>query len=292
MSDITAGRPSGERVILRSLSRRALAVASSALIGLLGGVVLFTGPASAQAPAVEGSCAWDSDAEQWLVTWTITGDAPAGADSYRLAGLDVGPDGGTVEGIGVTPAGDYPHEADQQLVGTQRLPENATGASLTVRAEWDNLAQAEQSGAVEIPADCDQPSLLSQWSLGCDALTITVHNPTDEPATLTFAPNTGNSVPIEVAGGGSATVEFPPSEGLAVDVLLDGRSIVDPADPIVVTAADLADLECDDEDGGGGGGLPATGTSTLLVVVGALILLGLGTGLYLAARRRRIRFTA
>jgi LPXTG-motif cell wall-anchored protein len=279
-------------VILRSLPWRALAVASSALIGLLGGVVLFTGPAGAQAPAVEGSCAWDSAAEQWLVTWTVTGDAPAGADSYRLATVEATPGGSTVEDIEVTLASDYPHDAGQQLVGRQRLPEGATSASLTVRAEWNNLEQAEQSGEVEIPADCDQPSLLSQWSLECDALIITVHNQTDEPVTLTFAPNAGNSIPIEVAGGGPATVEFPPSEGLAVDVLLDGRSIVDPADPILVTSADLADLECDDEDGGGGGGLPATGTSTLLVVIGALILLALGTGLYLVARRRRIRFTA
>jgi LPXTG-motif cell wall-anchored protein len=282
-------------VILRSLPRRALAVASSVLIGLLGGVSLIHDPATAttQATTVEGSCAWDPDTEEWLVTWTITHDAPAGADSYRLDSVAVTPDGSTVEDIEATPEGTFPLDAGEPLVGLQRLPEGTTVASLTVRAEWDNLQQQEQAGTVEVPTDCGPPELLSQWHLECDALTITIHNPAGEAVTLTFVPNTGNAVPVEVAGGGSATVEFPPSEGLAVDVLLADRSIVDPADPIRVTPEQLASLECDEEDeGGGGGGLPATGTSTLIVVGGALALLALGTGLYLLARRRRIRFTA
>lgn len=47
-----------------------------------------------------------------------------------------------------------------------------------------------------------------------------------------------------------------------------------------------------DCSGGGGGGLPITGTTITLVAGGAVLLLGLGTGVYLIARRRRVTFTA
>jgi LPXTG-motif cell wall-anchored protein len=280
-------------VILRSQPWRALAVASSVLIGILGSAVPVASPATAQTPTVEGSCAWDPDAEEWLVTWTVTSEAPAGASTYRLAGIEATPESRPVEEITTSPEGTFPHGPGEPLVGVQRLPEGTTAASLAVLAEWDTLQQQEQRGEIAIPTECaPPPELANQWALDCDALTITVQNPTDHAVTLTFAPNTGSSVPVEVASGGSATVEFPPSEGLAVDVLLDGQSIVEPTDPIEITAADLAELECDEEVEGGGGGLPATGTSTLIVVIGALALLAIGTVLYLVARRRRIRFTA
>jgi LPXTG-motif cell wall-anchored protein len=280
---------------LRSLHRRALAVASSALLGLAGGAALIAGPAAAQASAVAGSCAWDPDTSQWVVTWTVTTDAPADADSYRLTSVEVTPDGSTLEGIEATPdAAGFPYDERQPLVGEQRLPEGSTAASLAVRAEWDGGQQDPQGqrGDVDIPADCGQPELLSVWSLDCDSLTITINNATDAAATVMVAPDAGEPVPVEVAGGGSGTVEFPPSAGLSVDVLLDGVSIVDPADPIAVSSGELAALECAEDDDGGGGGLPATGISAIIVAGGALALLSLGAGLYLVARRRRIRFTA
>jgi hypothetical protein len=290
------GAPPENRVNrLRSLPRRVLAIASGALLGLLAGAVVLTGPAGAHTSTVAGSCTWDADTAEWVVTWTITSDAPAEVNTFRLVSVEVTPPGSAVAGIEPTSqAGDFPHDAHQPLIGEQRLPEGATSASLTVQAEWDNGQQDGQPrrGEVQIPADCGLPDLLSQWSLDCDSVTITVHNPTAEAATVTFVPNTGNPVPVEVAGGGSATVEFPPSPGLSVDVLLAGESIVDPAKPIEVSAEQLAALECDEEDQGGGGGLPVTGTSTLIVAGGALALLALGAGLYLIARRRRIRFTA
>jgi LPXTG-motif cell wall-anchored protein len=278
----------------RSLPRRALAVASSALLGLLGGAVLLAGPADAHTSTVAGSCAWDAQAAEWVVTWTVTGDAPDEVDAFRLLSVEATPPESAVTGIVPTPESEgFPHDAHEPLVGEQRLPEGASAASLAVRAEWDNGQQDGEArgGEVQIPADCEQPDLLSQWSLDCDSVTITVQNSSEAVATVTFIPNTGNAVPVEVAGGGSATVEFPPSPGLSVDVQVGGESIVDPANPIEVSAEQMNALECE-EEGGGGGGLPATGTSTLIVAAGALALLALGAGLYLIARRRRIRFTA
>jgi LPXTG-motif cell wall-anchored protein len=280
---------------LRSLPRRVLAVASSALLGLLGGAVLLTGPVAAHTSTVEGSCTWDADAAEWVVTWTVTSDAPADVDAYRLVSVEATPPGSAVTGIEPTAeSGVFPHDAQQPLVGEQRLPEGTTAASLAVLAEWDNGQQDDEArrGELSIPAGCAQPDLLSQWSLGCDSVTITITNPTDEAATVTFVPSTGNAVPVEIAGGGSVTVEFPPTPGLSVDVLVGDESIVDPDEPIEVSAEQVNALECDEDDDGGGGGLPATGTSALIVAAGALALLALGAGLYLIARRRRIRFTA
>lgn len=53
----------------------------------------------------------------------------------------------------------------------------------------------------------------------------------------------------------------------------------------------------DDDDAGGAGGgdddtLPVTGSTTVLLGGGAVLLLGLGAGVYLAARRRRVSFSA
>jgi LPXTG-motif cell wall-anchored protein len=282
----------------RPFPQRLLAIASTACLGLLAGgvgAVAVAGPASAQTANVSGSCAWDPDGEEWLVTWTITTDAPDGVSSYRLLSVATAPDGSPVDGIAATgDAGEFPLDADQPLVGEQRLPEGATSATLTVLAEWDNQQQQEQSGEVAIPVDCGTQDVVSQWSLDCTALTITVDNPATEDATLTFVPDPGEAVVVEVAGGDSATVNFPPSEGLAVDVRFQGRSVADPADPIEVTPEALAASDCTEDTAaeGGGGGLPATGTSTIIVVAGALVLLALGASLYLIARRRRIRFTA
>lgn len=280
---------------LRSLSRRALAVASSALLGLVGGAVILAGPAGAQAASVTGSCAWDADTAEWVVTWTVSSDAPAGVDAYRLVSAEATPPGSAVDGIAPTAgAGEFPHDARKPLVGEQRVPEGTSTASLTVLAEWDNGVQDAEPrrGELDIPADCRLPGLLSQWGLDCDSVTITILNPTGKATTATVVPDSGNPVPVEVAGGASATVEFAPTPGLSVDVLVNGESIVDPTDPVLVTSRQVDALDCDDRDDGGGGGLPATGTSALIVAAGSLALLALGTGLYLIARRRRIRFTA
>jgi hypothetical protein len=284
-----------------SLPRRLLAAASAACVGLLAGVVAtvaFAGPASSATAGVSGSCAWDSERSEWVVTWTVTNDAPAEVSSFRLVDVEATPAEHPVDGLTVADPGQFPHDADQPLEGEQRLPEAATGATLTVLVEWDDRQQHEQRAELEIPADCQVPlpELLSEWDLSCDALTITVDNPGAADAPLTFAPNVGEPVVVEVAGESTATVEFPPSEGLTVDVLFDGQSIIDPSDPIEITPEQLTSQDCDEaaanDREGQGGGLAATGTPTIVVVAGALVLLALGTGLYLIARRRRIRFTA
>lgn len=264
------------------------------LLGLAGAMA-YAGPASAHTADVSGTCAWDPEAAQWVVTWTITSDETItsdGPDSYRLADVTAAPE--AITGIEPTRATGFPHDAAQPLTGVQRLAEDATSASLGLRIEWDDGHQADLSTALDIPADCEAPPPppleIAKWSFTCESLTVIVDNPSSEAATLTFVPSRGEPFDVEVVGRDSATVAFPAAAGLTVDVRYQGTSIVDPDDPIAIPPAEFEALTC--EEDGEGGDLPATGPPVGLIAGGALVLLGLGAGLFLLARRRRIIFTS
>lgn len=266
--------------------------------GLAGAAIAVTlllapaAPASASDAPLQGECGWDADAGEWLISWTLDPVPPAGATGYRITETAVTPEDTTLKKIEPTPHDGYPHPAEAQ-VGTQQVLPDASTASLSVGVEWDNGTAENLQGQLTIPDDCALPEVpvtLGQWSFDCDSLTITIDNPTPEAVGLSFQPSTGDSVDVEVAGGQSATVAFPASAGLTVDVLYQGHSIVDPDQPIEITAAGWAELTCD--DGGEAGDLPATGVPIGLVIGGAALLLALGAGLFLLARRRRITFTA
>lgn len=274
---------------LRRLAAHTLALALGAVIGTAGIGVAAATATSDYTTEVSGSCAWDPDTDGWVVTWSVTGLSPDGAGSYRLTEVAAMPE--DVDGIAATES-DFPHSAGDVLTGTQQLPAEATEASLTVQAVWESGKEdGPRHAEVTIPADCElpePPAVSSASELRCDVLAITIDNPTDDGVVLTFAPSTGTAFPVEVGGGESATVELPASAGLTVDVLFQGRSILD--QPVEVGSAELADQDC--EEDGGGGDLPATGLPIIMVAIGAAALLGLGLGLYLVARRRRITFTA
>lgn len=274
---------------LRRLAAHSLALTLGAVVGTAGIGVAAATAASDYTTEVSGSCGWDPDTDGWVVTWSVTGLSPDGTGSYRLTEVAAMPE--DVDGIAATES-DFPHPAGDVLTGTQQLPAEATEASLTVQAAWESGEEdGPRHAEVTIPADCELPELpavSSASELRCDVLAITIDNPTDDGVVLTFSPSTGTAFPVEVGGGESATVELPASAGLTVDVLFQGRSILDL--PVEVGSAELADQDCD--EGGSGGDLPATGLPLVMVAIGAAALLGLGFGLYLVARRRRITFTA
>jgi hypothetical protein len=260
---------------------------------LLAGALAIPSPAQAAQTELSGSCGWDSAASVWVVTWTISPAAPEGASGYGLADLEAAPAGSEPEGL--AGGAESLHPAGEPLVAEQRVPEEETAASLSMLVAWDTGQQEPLTAELAIPADCqgaEAPDLIQDTALSCTGLTIAIENSSDDPTTLRFVPSLGDPLTVEVAGGQSTIVEFPASPGLSVDVLFEGRSIVDASEPIEVLLAEWEALRCDEDDEGEGGGLPATGLSITIAVVGALILLGVGTGLYLAARRRRIHFTA
>lgn len=272
----------------RPLARRAAAVVVSAFLGLATSLALASPAAADPAPVeVSGSCVWQAEPSGWLVTWTIASSA---GGSYQLTGVT--PESNPLEGI--EPMGTLP--APGELVGTQLLNANATAASLEVTVD-QGAGPATAAAALQVPADCsgapEVPAELGQWAADCQAVTITIDNPAQEDLALTFVPSEGSPVNVEVAGGQSATVQIPASEGLAVDVQHQGFSIIDPAQPIELTPAAWADLGCEDNGAAAGDeALAATGVPTGLIITGAALLLVLGAGLFLVARRRRIIFTA
>ncbi|MFJ6152928.1 LPXTG cell wall anchor domain-containing protein [Micromonospora profundi] len=115
----------------------------------------------------------------------------------------------------------------------------------------------------------------------CDKLTFTVENPADgETVTLTLTPNKGEVKTLTVKPGETGSVSFPATEGLTVTPAADG---LDDTEPIAWEKP----AECD----GQGGGLPLTGANTTMIAGGAVVLLAAGAGLFVMARRRRLRFT-
>jgi hypothetical protein len=123
----------------------------------------------------------------------------------------------------------------------------------------------------------------------CDELVFVVANPEDGVSiTITFTPNTGEPKTVTVEPGETETVAFPAQEGLTVTPTAEGLE--------TETIAWEEPEDCDNGGGGGGddGGpiLPVTGAAAGGMAAGAALLLAVGAGLFLVARRRRIRFTA
>jgi len=135
---------------------------------------------------------------------------------------------------------------------------------------------------------CGQPT--GAIKATCDDITFALDNPEDGPENLelTFTPSTGEPVTRTVPANSSMEpVTFPASEGLTITISSPGE------EDEVIKYADFAPEDC--EEGGGGGGeppLPVTGSNTGMIAGGAGALLALGAGLFLFARRRRIRFSA
>ncbi|RLQ01110.1 LAETG motif-containing sortase-dependent surface protein, partial [Micromonospora sp. CV4] len=116
----------------------------------------------------------------------------------------------------------------------------------------------------------------------CDSLTFTIENPADgETVVMTLTPNEGEAKTLTVEPGKTGSVSFDATEGLTVTPAAEGLEDTEPI-------AWEQPAECDE---GEGGGLPLTGTNTTLIAGGAVVLLAAGAGLFVMARRRRLRFT-
>ncbi|MEU8287338.1 LPXTG cell wall anchor domain-containing protein [Micromonospora sp. NPDC048905] len=125
----------------------------------------------------------------------------------------------------------------------------------------------------------------------CDVLVITADNPAGgitETVVLTSEKNVVKK--LELVPGKKTEVSFEAYEGLTVTPSVDGEQ-ADPADAVKwVKPAD-----CTSGQGGGDKdepALPLTGAATGGIIAGAAVLLAVGAGLFVMARRRRVRFTA
>ncbi|GAB3955604.1 LPXTG cell wall anchor domain-containing protein [Micromonospora vulcania] len=117
----------------------------------------------------------------------------------------------------------------------------------------------------------------------CDELIFTIENPADgKTVKITLTPNKGEVKTLTVEPGKTGSVSFDAVKGLTVTPAAEG---LDDTEPIAWEQP----AECDK---GEGGGLPLTGSNTTTIAGGAVLLLAVGAGLFLIARRRRLRFTA
>lgn len=260
--------------------RHVLALTGAALAGTVAALA-FASPASAHHSEVTGQAVCDLATGEFVVNWTITSNAPAQVTHYRLASVELTPAGSTVTNIAETGAGQFPHAVATPLTGVQRLPGNATSASLTVEAQWKNLFNEEKprTGTVQFNGVCAKPS--ATFATVCDGkVTVTLENNATfatATATLVVTGKDGWTSPPQVLEPGKETkVEVPAANSAEVKVLL--------GETVIATGGRALPANC--------GGLPVTGVKIGTAVGGALGLLGLGSMLFVAARRRRIRFTA
>ncbi|MFY1700895.1 MULTISPECIES: cell wall anchor protein [Micromonospora] len=118
----------------------------------------------------------------------------------------------------------------------------------------------------------------------CDQLTFGIDNPADGVEfTVTLTSEKGEVKTLDAVPGKKTSVSFDAYEGLKVT-----PSIGDVKDEVVVWEQPK---DCE-EEGGSGGGLPLTGAAAGGIATGAVLLLGAGAGLFVMARRRKLRFTA
>ncbi|MET7818222.1 LPXTG cell wall anchor domain-containing protein [Micromonospora zamorensis] len=122
----------------------------------------------------------------------------------------------------------------------------------------------------------------------CDKLTFTIENPADgTTVVMTLTPNKGEAKTLTVEPGKTGSVSFDAVEGLTVTPAAEG---LDDNEPIAWEKP----AECNPGQGGGKDepALPLTGAATGGIIAGAVVLLAAGAGLFVMARRRRVRFTA
>ena len=155
-----------------------------------------------------------------------------------------------------------------------RVPPAAAG-KITVTSE----ERAVASGGWQRPRDCPLPTVVAKSD--CDNFTLTVSNPKGNvpvKATVTYGTQARD---IAVAAGGSQVVKFPAGNTKAATVTFAGLDLE-------LEAVYAKPATC---GGAGGGGLPVTGAAVGGSIAAATVLLAVGAGLFLAARRRRVRFT-
>lgn len=204
------------------------------------------------------------------VTLNNAADATAAAEFTVTA---AGGDGSTQE------ASVKPGES-----ATIQIPaEQAT--EILVREEGTDEVLFE--GAPEPADDCVEPGEpTGAYKSTCDELIFEIDNPEDgKTVTATFTPNKGEPQTLTVEPGMSGTVSFPAEEGLTVTP--SGEGIENP-EPITWEKPE----DCAPGEGGGDPGLPVTGAAAGGIAAGAAVLLAVGGGLFVMARRRKLRFTA
>lgn len=209
--------------------RRLAVLAGGVLLGA-GAALAVAAPASAHHSVVKGDPVCDTSTGEWVVTWSVDAVAPRGVDRFKLIKVDLQPAGSTVTNIAATEGDSFPYEVGKPVVGEQRLPGDATSASLAVQAEWDNGYKEQKpvsSGPLTFGGPCekDKPKPNASFTSACDgSVTVTLTNAEDAKMPAEF----------EVSGAGGFTEKVSVKPGDSKSVTVPAKS----AEKITVTSGD------------------------------------------------------
>jgi hypothetical protein len=251
-------------------ARRLLTIGGAAFVGIAA-TAMFAAPASAHAASGD-AVACKTTTGSWLVAWKVTNDF---GNAVTLTNLNAKP--GAIDGIG----NDARIEAKGTITGTQELDENGIKeAKLSYVAKWDDdFTARKQTITPELKGDCTPGG---HKPPGCKP-----HKPGDggdkgKPCPPPCTPGTGDK----------GHKPKPPKPSCPPE----GTPTPQPSESTSPSPS----------GGTGGGGesptpspskstppsLPVTGSQAAIYGGGSVLLLGAGTGLFFAARRRRISFEA
>ncbi|GAA4579589.1 hypothetical protein GCM10023176_57660 [Micromonospora coerulea] len=226
---------------LKSPYRQFMAVTASALIGIAGALTLAS-PASAHHSVVKVTAECDTAAGEWVTTWTVNSYAPEGVHNYRFAKAEaISVVNGiatpfTVDGIAVSEPGIYPHPVSTPVVRKARLSGDATEASLTVKAQWDNEwnEKDDSSASIKFSESCDKvvtppPAAANPKATvtaDCDGdVAVKLENGAEatRDAAFTVTGTDGFTKTATVAAGKDTTISVPARNAAKITVTEAGR---------------------------------------------------------------------
>lgn len=191
--------------------RRAAALTVGALLGLAG-VTAVASPASAHYTEPSGTAVCDTAAGEWVVTWTVKSVYHYSSTSYKLQSVELTPAGTTVTNIAATDGDSYPYDVNTPLTGVQRVPGPATGATLSVKAKWNDgyPEKTARTATVTFEGTCvtDRPptSPTPEPSQPTPSPSATTPAPVTAP-TASFASDCAGRVTVTVANSAEATAD-------------------------------------------------------------------------------------
>ncbi|MEV4755262.1 LPXTG cell wall anchor domain-containing protein [Micromonospora sp. NPDC049559] len=221
--------------------RRSLAVAGATFIGLAAALAVAA-PASAHHSEVKVKSECETATGEWVLTWTVNSYAPSGVRNYRLSKVDAKQFAGgaasaaSIPGIEVAPRGQYPYKVGTPLVKQQRLPGNATGASLTVRSQWDNgyNEDSDKSASIRLsggcakvvtppPATANPKASMSSDCTGDIAVELVNTKDATKDAQFTVTTDKGFKKTVKVSPDADETVKIPAAQAGTVKVTEAGQ---------------------------------------------------------------------
>ncbi|GGN01536.1 hypothetical protein FHR83_000788 [Actinoplanes campanulatus] len=307
----------------KSPLRRVAGLAAGAVLGLAG-VAVAASPAYATDSVIGYSADCDTKTGDWVVTWTVTGNAPDGVEKFRFNAVKA-EEGTPVKEVELPEykvGNEYTYDTNKAITAVQRVEGTKTFARLGVEVEFDNQHKdLPRENTANFEGTCDKekeqppaspspsspspsPSLPSEepeipddlpgepepiFELTCDTMTIGFDNPKDSlPIKLGYETSKGEKRERTVAPGTKGSETFSAKEGffvnLTITVTYEGETY---SETVKVDYVEPAGYEDSEEPG-----LPVTGAAAGGIAGGAAALLAIGALLFVMARRRKVKFTA